>query len=110
MYYLYIMEREQFISEIKSIIDKWGGITTCEMELEDSPVYNTFGKDHIQLVERFNRNSVTIVSYIHETEVDEFDVDYDQLSEELLYDIYDTLTQYDIGMEKTFEKIRNENY
>jgi hypothetical protein len=104
------MEREQFISEIKSIIDKWGGVTTCEMELDASPVYNSFGKDHIQLVERFNRNSVTIVTYIHETEVDEFDVDYDQLSEELLYDIYDTLTQYDIGMEKTMDKIRNENY
>ena len=104
------MEREQFISEIKSIIDKWGGITTCEMELDTSPVYNTFGKDHIQLVERFNCNSVTIVSYIHETEVDEFDVDYDQLSENLLYDIYDILDQYNVGMEKTFEKIRNENF
>jgi hypothetical protein len=67
-------------------------------------------KDHIQLVERFNRNSVTIVSYIHETEVDEFDVDYDQLSENLLYDIYDMLDQYNVGMEKTMDKIRNENY
>jgi len=110
MYYLYIMKREQFISEIKSIIDKWGGVTTCDLQLESSPVYNTFGKDHIQLVERFNRNSVTIVSYIHETEVDEFDVDYDQLSEELLYDIYDILDQYNVGMEKTMDKIRNENY
>lgn len=110
MYYLYIMEKQKYISEIKSIIDKWGSVTSKEQELEASPVYNTFGKDHIQLVERFNRNSVTIVSYIHETEVDEFDVDYDQLSEELLYDIYDILTQYDIGMEKTFEKIRNENF
>jgi hypothetical protein len=104
------MTKEQFISEIKSIIDKWGSVTSKEQELEASPVYNTFGKDHIQLVERFNRNSVTIVSYIHETEVDEFDVDYDQLSEELLYDIYDALTQYDVGMEKTFQKIRNENW
>jgi hypothetical protein len=104
------MEKQQYITKIKSIIDKWGGVTTCEMELDTSPVYNTFGKDHIQLVERFNRNSVTIVSYIHENEVDDFDVDYDQLSEELLYDIYDTLTQYDIGMEKTIDKIRNENF
>ena len=104
------MTKEQYISEIKSIIDKWGGTTACELELEASPVYNTFGKDHIQLVERFNRNSVTIVSYIHETEVDEFEVDYDQLSENLLYDIYDILDQYNVGMEKTIDKIRNENW
>jgi len=104
------MTKEQYISEIKSIIDKWGSVTSKEQELEASPVYNTFGKDQVQLVERFNRNSVTIVSYVHETEVDEFDVDYDQLSENLLYDIHDTLTQYDVGMEKTFQKIRNENW
>lgn len=104
------MTKEQFISEIKSIIDKWGSVTTCDLQLEASPVYNSFGKDHIQLVERFNSNSVTIVSYIHETEVDEFEVDYDQLSENLLYDIYDALDQYNVGMEKTFEKIRNENF
>jgi len=104
------MTKEQYISDIKSIIDKWGSVTSREQELEASPVYNTFGKDHIQLVERFNRNSVTIVSYIHEIEVDEFDVDYDQLSENLLYDIYDVLDQYNVGMEKTFQKIRNENW
>ena len=104
------MTKEQYISDIKSIIDKWGSVTSREQELEASPVYNTFGKDHIQLVERFNRNSVTIVSYIHEIEVDEFDVDYDQLSENLLYDIYDILDQYNVGMEKTFQKIRNENW
>jgi hypothetical protein len=104
------MTKQEFISEIKTIIDKWGGVTTSELELDASPVYNSFGKDQFQLVERFNRNSVTILCYVHETEVDSFDVDYDQLSEELLYDIYDILTQYDVGMEKTFEKIRNENY
>lgn len=104
------MTKEQYISEIKSIIDKWGTTTTCELELETSPVYNTFGKDSYELIELFNRNGVTVVSYVHETVVNEFDVDYDQLSEELLYDIYDILTQYDIGMEKTMDKIRNENF
>ena len=110
MYYLYIMERQEYISEIKSIIDKWGSVTTCDMELEASPVYNSFGKDHFQLVESFNRTDVKVITYVHETEVEVFNVDYEDLSEELLYDIYDTLTQYDIGMEKTFEKIRNENF
>ena len=107
---LFTMEKNEYISEIKSIIDKWGGVTTSELKLDSSPVYNKFGKDSFSLVERFNRDDVTILSYVHENEVDEFNVDYEDLNEDLLHDIHYIIEQYDIGMEKTFDNIRDEDF
>ena len=104
------MNKQEYISEIKSIVDKWGGVTTSEMELEASPVYKTFGKDQFQLVERFNRDGVTILSYTHETEVDGFDLDYTELDENLLHEIHQILEEYDVRNEKIFDNIRNEDF
>jgi uncharacterized protein YfbU (UPF0304 family) len=99
------------ITEIKSIIDKWGGVTVSELQLEASPVYNSFSKDIVQLVERFNRTDVTILCYVHDLEVDEFNVEYERLNEPLVNEIYDILIQYNVSMEKSFDnenKFKNE--
>ena len=105
------IDQSNNITEIKSIIDKWGGVTVSELQLEASPVYNSFSKDNVQLVERFNRTGVTILCYVHDLEVDEFNVEYERLNEPLVNEIYDILIQYNVSMEKSFDnenKFKNE--
>jgi hypothetical protein len=92
------MTKEELVPKIKEIINKWGGVTTGELELSSSPVFNSYGSNHFQLVERFNRNDVTILSYIRETEVDNFNVVYEELNEELLTEIYGIIEEYDTAM------------
>jgi len=104
------MEKKEQISEIKRIIREWGGVTTSELELESSPVYNNFSKDSFQLVERFNRDDVTILSYVHENEVDSFDVDYENLNDNLVDEIYNIITEYDVAQKKLFDSCKDENF
>lgn len=92
------MTKEELVPKIKEIINKWGGVTTAELELSSSVILNSYGPNHFQLVERFNRNDVTILSYIRETEVDNFNVVYEELNEELLTEIYGIIKKYDTVM------------
>jgi len=93
--------KEQKISEIKRIIEEWGSISMGELESENSPVYATIGKDNFSLIERFNNNDVDVVTYVHETEVDEFSVAYEELDEDTIDEISLILQNYEADMLKT---------
>lgn len=105
-----LTKKQKLINNIKSIIDEWGGVTTSELELDCSPIYNSMGKNNFALVERFNRNDITIIHYVHDNEVDDFDVDYENLSIELLEEINEILENYKVSMEKTMDKCRDEKF
>ena len=104
------MEKNEQILEIKRIIREWGGVTTSELELSSSPVYNNFGKDSFQLVERFNRDDVSVLSYVHETEVDTFDVEYENLNDDLVDEIYNIITEYDVAQHKLMDSCKDEDF
>lgn len=58
----------------------------------DSPIYNIFGKDHIQLIEYISFDGVVIATYVHETVVsDDKFVAYKDLSDELLDEVYNII-------------------
>lgn len=75
---------ENKINEIKNIINNWGAFSISDIELQASPVYNSISKDNFQLVERFDINGVDVITYIHETVVNEEIVEYENLSDELI--------------------------
>lgn len=104
------MTNNKIISEIKLIIEKWGSLTTADLETNQSPVYSQFNKDHFSLIERFNLSDVEVITYIHETEVDSFNVSYEDLDEDMLYDIFGELETYDIMMDKTIDSCRDEDW
>jgi hypothetical protein len=62
------------------------------------------------LIERFNLSDVEVITYIHETEVDSFNVSYEDLDEDMLYDIFGELETYDIMMDKTIDSCRDEDW
>lgn len=94
------MTKPQMIAEIKQIIQDWGPTKASELELEASPVLNSFGKNHFQLVEEFGYTLVTVFTYIHDTEVDQMYVFYEDLKDDILAEIHEILKKYDAVMSR----------
>lgn len=97
---------QEKIEEIKKIIDEWGSVSTGEMELESSPLYNYFSKDSYQLIEEFHKENIKVISYVHETEVGEFDVPYEILKYDLINEIYDIIKKYGEIQEGDYNRIQ----
>lgn len=107
------MEKHEQITEIKRIIAEWGSTTTCELELDSSPCINSIGngKNNVsQLVEHFNAKDVTAVTYHDELELGEEDIAYEDLSEDLIDEIYQVIKQYDLAQIKLYDSIKNEDF
>lgn len=89
---------EEKIKEIQSIVNKWGAVTSRELELDSSPCFAVTGTNKNvlgQLVENFNLNSVTVVSYHNAIEINEFEVPYEDLRDDLIDEIYQIIQDYD---------------
>ncbi len=97
-------ERDKQIDDIKRILGEWGMTTTAEMELESSPVY--VRKEY----EEFTQSYVRVVTYNDELIIDESDVEYEELSDELIDEIHTIMEQYDIAQNKLHDSIRDEDF
>jgi len=107
------MSKAKTIKRIKAILGDWGGTNTAELELDCSPCINSIGngKNNVsQLIERFNVDSVTAITYHDELELGEEDIDYEDLSNELLDEILNIMEEYDVSMNKAMYKCRDENF
>jgi len=105
------MNKQETIKTIRGIISNWGSpITDADMELISSPVINQMGKDHFSLAESFHLNYVGVTTYVHEIVTDETDMSYEDLSEDILEEILESLKTYDEYMLKTMDKCRDENF
>jgi len=100
------MDRAKTITRIKEIISNWGSTTSCELELDCSPCLNSIGngKNNVsQLIEHFNAEDVTAVTYHDELELGEEDIKYEDLDDITLNEIAGILEVYDLKMEKENE-------
>lgn len=89
--------KESNIEEIKHILDNIGSVTTQDLEMDSSLVFKD-GSGEIHLIERFNAKDVTVVvygGYKLETEIDDYEVSYDRLDEDMLEDILRRLKQHE---------------
>ena len=64
-------DKENIIDLIQNVFVNWGEFNISDVESADAPIYNELG-NHIELIESFNNNSVTIFKYENDIEVDEF--------------------------------------
>ncbi len=86
------------IAVIKRIIEVWGETTASELELESSPCLSSTGtnKNNISmLVENFNSDDVTVITYHNETEINEVDIPYEDLSNDLIDEIHQIMLDYE---------------
>ena len=101
------MQKRTIIKKIKEILNNDGLTTTADMELSSSPVHKSIGKDNHALIERFGQNKATVVVYVHETEVDEYDIDYEEIDKNTLEDLLTHLENYEVDQEKTLKRCEN---
>jgi hypothetical protein len=100
------MQKRTIIKNIKRIIDNYGSFSVAEVEGESSPLINSIGKDSHVLAERFGI-SVTGVTYVHETETDENEYEYEDLSKDTLEEILYLAELYETDQEKTLKRCAN---
>lgn len=99
------MKKQTIIKDIQRIIKEFGEFSTADIEAGSSPVVNSFGKDSFELAERFSFSKVSVISYVHETEVDDRDVNYEDLSIEVLEEILTLAEDYEASEIQTEKRI-----
>ena len=106
-------EKDTQIEKIKSIIRKWGETTSTYLELDSSPcIYSQMisNRNKSKLIEQFKNNSVTVVTYLDETEIDEDEVDYKDLSDNTIDEICNLIENYDLSQQELYDSCRDENW
>lgn len=91
------MSKEDMIKNIKDLLEKCDYPTPSELMVECSPVIGSVGNglnQVIQLVEGFGIDTVLAVSYHRDQEVGEEYIAYEDLSEDVLYEIYMIMEKY----------------
>lgn len=102
-------ERERKINFIKETLSTYGQTNTAELELESSPVFQNHTGKICQLVEEFTQDYARVVMYDDEIVIHEDDVPYEELSDELIDEIYEIIEQYKVAQEKLFDSCRDED-
>ena len=105
--------REEKIVKIIAVISDWGNTTPQELELDCSPCINSIGngKNNVsQLIEEFNSTDVLAVTYHDEIELGQENIAYDDLSDEIIDEIFEIIETYDVSMQKTMDRCKNENF
>jgi hypothetical protein len=105
-----ISEKQSKIEHIKKVLSTWGMTSTAELELSSSPVYNNISGKVCVLVEEFTEDYVRVVTYDDDIEIDEEDVPYEKLSDELIDEIHIIMENYDAEQEKLYDSIRDEDF
>ena len=78
------MKKTEIIEKIKKIVNDYGTFTTADAEADSSPCIATLGNDTCQLIEEFGMHKVTAVTYVHESEVNEDFILYEDLKINIL--------------------------
>jgi len=101
------MQKRTIIKRIKTIIENYGSFSVADVEGESSPLINSMGKDNVILAERFTKDDVEGVTYVHETVVGYCDYAYEDLSKDTLSDILVLAELYEVDQEKTLKRCSN---
>jgi hypothetical protein len=91
------------IRRIQKVVEEWGNFSIADVEGDSSPVYKSMGKNNFCLVERIERSGVGITQYVHDSEVDDFDLDYSELEDDLIDEILTIAENYDVAQYKLHE-------
>jgi hypothetical protein len=98
-YKLKTPKKSDYIEKIQGIIDNIGLTTAADMQLSVSPVHQYINTRHFTLIERFDKTTVTVITYVNEEMVDEQDISYEEVSLENLEIISNHLADYAIQKE-----------
>jgi len=105
------MERDRMIENIHRIVAEYGETSSTELELNSSPCIFSKGDGRYnvsQLVERFHTTSVSTVTYRDDSVLDEDEVQYEDLSDDILSEIEMIMEDYEASELQTLKRISDE--
>jgi hypothetical protein len=104
------MQKRTIIKKIKAIIEKHGSFAVGEVDADSSPVVGGAGK-LLHLAEYFTLDGVEVNTYDTKSsncnEIDSFEMNYEELSKEVLEEILFLADLYETDQEKTLKRISN---
>jgi len=92
------------IDYIKGVIRQYGEFDMSDVQSEVCPVFSKPNKINETLVKRFGLSEVTCIEYEHGLEVNQIEVSYEDLNDELLRDIEYITEIYEADMGKTYKR------
>jgi hypothetical protein len=105
--------KENLIQKIKQVIGDWGSVNSVELismgSQSNSICINSIG-NVFQLIESFNYDDVTTITYHDEVALQEMYIPYEDLNEDVLQEISEVMDEYDHYMKKTMDKCKDENF
>lgn len=108
------MEKQEVIDRIQDVLVNWGEFSICEVDrLDCSPCVASHG-NMVDLAEYFSNRGVTVEVYnvkSHSSDsIDTYDVDYKDLSLDILEEILMIAELYDVQQQDLFDSCRDENF
>lgn len=94
------------IKSIKKIIDEWGSFDVSEVQADCSPCVQSLGK-LTALAERFGKNVDVVVYDKDGNEHDEYTVEYEELSVDVLEEIERLAQDYEADQIRTEKRCSN---
>jgi hypothetical protein len=99
-------DRSEKIRFIKKVIADWGTTSCCELELDHSPCITSTGNgggNVCELVEQFNEDTAETIVYDDDIELEYNTYKYDELSDDIIDEIWDIMEKYDTEQQKLKE-------
>jgi hypothetical protein len=93
------------LDNIKRIINTFGSFAISDLDGESSILIDSMGKDNVQLAERFYDSGVDAITYVHETEVSDDFVEYENLDDDVIDEINTLAENYAADCIQTLKRI-----
>jgi hypothetical protein len=101
-------DRSEKIRFIKKVLDDWGATSCTELERDHSPSMNSLAGGNVcELVESFTIDGVETIVYDGDIELEYNNYNYDELSDDVIDEIYDIMEDYDTEQQKFKESCEN---
>lgn len=97
-------KKERLIECIKTIIEQDGSFTIGEIDGASSPIWKSMNDNHNALLEKFYKDSAKAIFYVHEQETDSEDVEYKDLSIDILEEILSLAEEWSVICYKTMKR------
>ena len=87
------IKKEELIFEIESFFNVNGSHTYSELDMDTPILVNSIGGRIVQQIETFYSRTVETVVYVDDEEFEVIKMNYFELSDEILFEIYEQITE-----------------